>query len=204
MKIPVPLQKIPKSWIKYHIVLKRGWFPWSQPGAWWRYNMNSHYWPFMQGNNCSPVVSANRGPAMQSFGVFFALDKLLNNRLNCWCVGAPWRSCDINVMWLPTAIGIWHKAINNWYYPLCWGCSPRGQHIIVLFTTLRSIGHIAQMVITGTVTCTLPITWWRHQMEIFSALLALCAGNSPVTGELGPRRKASDAELWCFLWSAPE
>ena len=23
-------------------------------------------------------------------------------------------------------------------------------------------------------------TWWRHQMERFSALLALCAGNSPV------------------------
>ena len=23
--------------------------------------------------------------------------------------------------------------------------------------------------------------WWRHQMETFSALLALCAGNSPVT-----------------------
>ena len=26
-------------------------------------------------------------------------------------------------------------------------------------------------------------TWWRHQMETFCALLALCAGNSPVTGE---------------------
>ena len=26
-------------------------------------------------------------------------------------------------------------------------------------------------------------TWWRHQLEIFSALLAICAGNSPVTGE---------------------
>ena len=25
--------------------------------------------------------------------------------------------------------------------------------------------------------------WWRHQMETFSASLALCAGNSPVTGE---------------------
>ena len=24
------------------------------------------------------------------------------------------------------------------------------------------------------------IPWWRHQMETFSALLALCAGNSPV------------------------
>ena len=26
-------------------------------------------------------------------------------------------------------------------------------------------------------------SWWRHQMEAFSALLAICAGNSPVTGE---------------------
>ena len=25
--------------------------------------------------------------------------------------------------------------------------------------------------------------WWRHQMEIFSVLLAICAGNSPVSGE---------------------
>ena len=27
------------------------------------------------------------------------------------------------------------------------------------------------------------IIWWRHQMEAFSALLALCAGNPPITGE---------------------
>ena len=26
-------------------------------------------------------------------------------------------------------------------------------------------------------------TWWRHQMETFSALLAFCAGNSPVPGQ---------------------
>ena len=31
-------------------------------------------------------------------------------------------------------------------------------------------------------------TWWRHQMEKFSALLALCAGNSPVTGEFPAQR----------------
>ena len=28
-----------------------------------------------------------------------------------------------------------------------------------------------------------PRSWWRHQMETFSALLAICAGNSPVPGE---------------------
>ena len=32
------------------------------------------------------------------------------------------------------------------------------------------------------------ITWWRHQMETFSALLAICAGNSPVTGEFPTQR----------------
>ena len=26
-------------------------------------------------------------------------------------------------------------------------------------------------------------SWWRHQMETFSVLRAICAGNSPVTGE---------------------
>ena len=31
-------------------------------------------------------------------------------------------------------------------------------------------------------------TWWRHQMETSSALLAICAGNSPVTGEFPAQR----------------
>ena len=35
-------------------------------------------------------------------------------------------------------------------------------------------------------------------METLSELLAICAGNSPVIGEI-PRTKASDAEFWCFF-----
>ena len=31
-------------------------------------------------------------------------------------------------------------------------------------------------------------SWWRRQMETFSALLALCAGNSQVTGEFPSQR----------------
>ena len=31
-------------------------------------------------------------------------------------------------------------------------------------------------------------TWWRHQMETFSALLAIWAGNSPVPGEFPAQR----------------
>ena len=46
------------------------------------------------------------------------------------------------------------------------------------------------------------ISWWHHQMETFSALLALCEGNHRPLGD--SLAKVSDAELWFFLWSAPE
>ena len=42
--------------------------------------------------------------------------------------------------------------------------------------------------------------WWRHQTETFSALLALCAGNSPVTGEFPSQRSVTrsfDVSLIC-------
>ena len=39
-----------------------------------------------------------------------------------------------------------------------------------------------------------PFPWWHHQMETFSALLALCAGNSPVTGEFPTQRPVT----WSF------
>ena len=45
--------------------------------------------------------------------------------------------------------------------------------------------------------------WWRHQMETFPALLVICAGDSPVNRWIS-RTKASDAKLWCFIWSLPE
>ena len=32
------------------------------------------------------------------------------------------------------------------------------------------------------------LSWWRHQMEAFSAFLAICAGNSPVPGEFPAKR----------------
>ena len=41
-------------------------------------------------------------------------------------------------------------------------------------------------------------TWWRHQMETFSALLALCAGNSSVTGEF-PTHKPVTRGFYVFF-----
>ena len=36
-------------------------------------------------------------------------------------------------------------------------------------------------------------TWWRHQMDIFFVLLALCGGNSPVTGEFPAQRPVTQS-----------
>ena len=43
-------------------------------------------------------------------------------------------------------------------------------------------------VITGHDGSSGDLTWRRHQMETFSALLAICAGNSPVSGEFPAQR----------------
>ena len=44
------------------------------------------------------------------------------------------------------------------------------------------------------------ISWWRHQMKTFSALLALCAGHSPVTGEFPSQRGALMFSL-SYTWT---
>ena len=56
-----------------------------------------------------------------------------------------------------------------------------------------SLVHIKQIPIKiypGNVTAMTNVVcpWWRHQMETFSALLAICAGNSPVPSEFSTQR----------------
>ena len=67
---------------------------------------------------------------------------------------------------------------------------------------LASIWHAAMVHSIGLAICTTKdcvhgilnsFTWWRHQMETFSASLALCAGNSPVTGEIPTQRPVAQS-----------
>ena len=45
-----------------------------------------------------------------------------------------------------------------------------------------------------------PCSRWRNQVETFSALLALCAGNSPVTGEFPSQRPLTrNCDIFCDL-----
>ena len=49
----------------------------------------------------------------------------------------------------------------------------------------RSIGTIGASLTTY---CPNQVSWWRHQIEALSALLALCEGNPPVTGGFPSQR----------------
>ena len=120
-----------------------------------------------------------------------------------------WRHCNDN---------------NNGYLVIVWRyeCSPNGdrtQPIVVNWWVRNIVNGILYKIInqnhhhhssTSSTTTTTTRTsstsfssrrhyhchspWWRHQMETFSALLAICAGNSPVPGEFPTQRPVT----WSF------
>ena len=46
------------------------------------------------------------------------------------------------------------------------------------------------------------LSWWRHQIETFSTLLALCAGNSPVTCQF-PSQRPVARSFGVFFYLCP-
>ena len=56
------------------------------------------------------------------------------------------------------------------------------------FATSQNISQLLSTVSVKWVAVVLIIALWRHQIETFSALLAICAGNSPVFGEFSRQR----------------
>ena len=68
--------------------------------------------------------------------------------------------------------------------------------------SLIAMDSVNLIIITGShcVAHDLVYTWWRHQMEAFSALLAFCAGNSLVTGELPAQRPVTRSFAVSLIW----
>ena len=70
--------------------------------------------------------------------------------------------------------------------PQCvWSCL---YDTITVFKDIFPTGNLADFYTFWLGENSVIIAWWRHQNEIFSGLLALCAGNSPVTGEFPAQR----------------
>ena len=83
-----------------------------------------------------------------------------------------------------------------WCLGLC--CCQSWSCIFIVCWWLRAMWYMVYEVTDNIIR-----SWWRHQMETFSALLVICAGNSPVTGEFhahkGQWRGALMFSLICAL-----
>ena len=70
-----------------------------------------------------------------------------------------------------------------------WACVGPRDKKVSKYKTMRGLPWITISLITSDA-----IPWWRHQMETFSALLAICAENSRVTCEFPAQRPVT----WSF------
>ena len=89
--------------------------------------------------------------------------------------GNAWMCTEHCGCWCPGA-----QAPNHWHSQ----CRP-SMHCIWLVSQ-KAIFAVNNMIIYWVFF--LQNSWWHHEMETFSTLLALCAGNSPVTGEFPTQR----------------
>ena len=90
------------------------------------------------------------------------------------------------LLWILGRVGMGRSTIHYSMVPLRHGYFPK------LFTiNTHSTGRAGYMAyFVQSLICVL---WWRHQMETFSALLAICAGNSPVPGEFPSQRPVTQS-----------
>ena len=76
----------------------------------------------------------------------------------------------------------WRRRKPRHRQPCYWLCSSLRifwfQHVLILAASVFDVQFLSGEIFSR----------WRHQMDIFSALLALCAGNSPITGEFPSQR----------------
>ena len=102
-------------------------------------------------------------------------------------------------------IGTSCSLVPSWIVatkPIRTGLNPLSNHVTVYIQSYNLISP-----------------WWRHQMETFSALRTICAGNSPVPGDfptqrpvtrsfdvyfdLRPSKRFSKQSWgWCFMTSS--
>ena len=118
--------------------------------------------------------------------------QLIRAEHNLFClVVAPIIYCPEPIMWhlwqmFPSRQNITDKVLScqilrRYDNVMAWTCFPyycpvvRGIH--------RSPEHLPQITVNMKLQIFLRCSWWHHQMETCTASLAICAGNSPVTGE---------------------
>ena len=73
---------------------------------------------------------------------------------------------------------------HSWHLTCTLGICFVEAKLLSYFPLRHQVIDYINLILTSTVNQ----SWWRHQMETFSASLAICVGNSPVIGEFPAQR----------------
>ena len=83
------------------------------------------------------------------------------------------------------------RRVTNHFFYICWK-KPLKECVDTF--------SVMQLWVLLTIQVTNALSWWRHQiLRVTGHLWGEFTGHGWI-----PRTKASDAGLWCILWSAPE
>ena len=142
-------------------------------------------------------------PVTRSFDVFFdlRLNKQLSKQPWGWWFETPpwslWRQCNgdeflayqLNQGWLIDRVYIW-KCMSGSLYVF-----KMSDIFVEALCGKKDCSYKLQVLYMRNLNLDISVpAWWRHQMETFSALLALCAENSPVSGDFPLKRPVT----WSF------
>ena len=102
--------------------------------------------------------------------------------------------CRTGFLWRTSVIIVCHAS----------GCTEMGLGLnqfyrSVIFAVCRITEALITRIWRWYLTSFATAKWWRHQMEKFSALLTICAGNSPVTGEFPTQRPVTNFDVFFDL-----
>ena len=158
----------------------------------WRYI--PRYWPLC-GDFTGPGEFPAQRPVTRSFNDFF--DLRLNKRLSKqswgWWFETPSRPLcrhrNVQAAYYTSTQGM-TISYSTPTTGFSWGI---GHNLSSIWSDTKEIKGL-QMILAQSMPMycwygnVKRVSWWRHQMKTFSALLALCAGNSPVPGAFSAQR----------------
>ena len=148
-----------------------------------------------EGKRYLHIASFSMNITSLTFDIRCTISLWVMNLLPIWVTSCI-HSC--NVFLTPFLIGdprnLWILS-KIWYYMyiFCYfECWINDFKIHINFSINQAIQHSfnnqIKSILIKTCANTCGKSWWGHQVETFSELVALCAGNSPVTGKFPPRR----------------
>ena len=110
-----------------------------------------------------------------SFGIWYLIFDIL------WVITFPRQIKSV-----PCLLVHWRCMLSSHQQPRCWPHNMDGS----LSPWIRVSTTCDSQVWRHGIKCihTYFTSWWHHEMETFSALLAICAGNSPVPSEFPTQR----------------